>query len=108
MATCVYYGTELKLNIGIEPIDGVSMESYDFNVEILSNTNFGQNKIVIKKEDAIKVDSDNYIVTFDTSKLQTGNVICKIIAHIPDSDFKDGYRTEIAKIDTGIKIVKIP
>lgn len=31
---------------------------------------------------------------------------CKVAAYIPDADFEDGLRTDIAAIDTRISIIK--
>lgn len=99
----VYQGTEIKLNVNIEPMLDVSMESYDFKVEIYT---FPSKVLTFNKSDAIRVDSNNYIVLVDTSLLGEGDVKCKVTAHIPDDDFKDGFRTEIAVTNVGINIVK--
>lgn len=103
MATQVFLGTELKLNINIEPIGNVTMDDYDFEVEIYCSSK----KVVdITKKEAIRVDSNNYIILIDTNVVGAGDLKCKVIAHIPDGDFEDGLRTEISIIDTGINIVK--
>ena len=99
----VYQGTEIKLNVNIEPMKGVSMESYNFNVEIYT---FPSKVLTFNKSDATRVDANNYIVLVDTSLLGAGEVKCKVTAYIPDDDFKDGLRTEIAVTNTGIDIVK--
>lgn len=100
----VFLGTELKLNINIEPMGGMSMSDYDFDIELICGS-FKKQSIVFKKENAKKVDDDNYIVCFDTTDLGVGNLTCKITAYIPDGDFKDGKRTEVTEIKTGIGIV---
>lgn len=103
MATQVFLGTELKLNINIEPIGDVTMDDYDFEVEIYCSSK----KVVdITKKEAIRVDSNNYIILIDTNVVGAGDLKCKVIAYIPDNDFADGLRTEISIIDTGINIVK--
>ena len=105
MAQKIFLGTELKLNINIEPIGGMTMDDYDFEVEVICGS-FKKSSIVIKKEEAKKVDSNNYLICFDTAGLGAGKVMCRVTAHIPDGDFADGKRTEITEIDTGIEIVK--
>lgn len=103
MSNKVFLGTELKLNINIEPIGDVTTDDYDFEVEIYCSSK----KVVdITKKEAIRVDSNNYIILIDTNVVGAGDLKCKVIAHIPDSDFADGLRTEISIIDTGINIVK--
>lgn len=103
MATTIFLGTELKLNINIEPAGEFTMDSYDFEVEVFCST---KKTIVISKEDAIRIDENNYVVLIDTEELGAGDVKCKVIAHIPDFDFPDTLRTEVVGIDTGIRVVK--
>lgn len=99
----VYQGTELKLNIGIEPVGGLTMDEYDFSIEVYCY----QNKaITFAKRDAIRVDANNYMVAVDTSATGAGELKCKVSALIPDGDFKDGFRKEIAIVDTDITIVR--
>jgi hypothetical protein len=103
MATNVFLGTELKLNINIEPIGAVTMEDYDFEVEVYCSA---KKVIVIPKSEAIKVDSNNYIVLVDTNVVGAGELKCKITAHIPDGDFADRGRTEVVVCTTNITITK--
>ena len=113
----VYLGTELKLRVGIEPMGGLHMEDYNFDIEAYCN-----DKSVVKaskrkdpqtKEDvltnlvAIDGDEDNYIALIDTSVIGVGKLKCRVVAYIPDTDFTDdGVRTEVVVMDTGITIVK--
>lgn len=99
----LFIGTELKLNINIEPIGDVTMEDYDWQVDVYCST---KRIVTIPKTDAIKVDSSNYIIRVNTEELGAGELKCKVTAHIPDADFEDGIRNEIAAIDTGITIIK--
>lgn len=99
----VYQGTELKLNIGIEPVGGLTMDEYDFTVEVYC---FQNKAIKYSKADAIRVDANNYMVLVDTTSTGVGELKCKVTAQIPDGDFKDGIRTEIEMVSTNITIVK--
>lgn len=101
--TKIFLGTELKLNINIEPIGELTMDDYDWSVEAYCST---RNTVVIKKKDAIRMDSDNYVILVDSAIIGSGDIKCRITAYIPDGDFHDGLRTEIVGIDTGITIVK--
>ena len=114
----VFLGTELKLNIKIDPIpkhpdqeveegDDMewNMEDYDFEVEVFCSP---KKVITITKEEAIPVDKNNYIVLVNTEDIGTGTMKVKVIAHIPDGDFyaSDNARTEVSIKDTGIEIIK--
>lgn len=100
MTTKVFYGSELKLNINIKPISDYTMDDYDFEVNVC-------NKVIITKEEAIRVDEDNYVICLDTKKLGLGAIRCTVTAYIPDEDFgDDGHRTEVVSVDTGITVVK--
>ena len=101
----VFQGTELKLNVHIEPLGELTMDDYHFRVDIISGT-FKKQSLTIDKEQARRVDDSNYAVCFDTSSLGTGRLKCRITAEIPDGDFEDGFRTEITEVDTGIDIIK--
>ena len=98
-----FIGTELKLNIHIEPIGDTTMDDYDFEVEVYCSP---KRPIIISKANAIRVDSDNYIVLVDTNVVGAGDLKCKVTAHIPDGDFPDQLRTEVVCVDTGINIIK--
>ena len=103
MKTEVFLGTELKLNVNIEPLGKVTMDDFDFEVEAYCNPS---KSLVILKKDSIRVDENNYIVRVDTNKVGLGYLKCKVTANIPDTDFSDGRRTEVDSVCTGIVIVK--
>lgn len=98
-----FIGTELKLNINIEPIGDITMDDYDFEVQVYCSI---KRVITIQKKDAIRVDQNNYMVLVDTSETGAGDLKCKVTAHIPDGDFNDGLRTEVVAVSTGITIIK--
>lgn len=99
----IIYGSEIKLNINIKPIDSLHMSDYDFNVVFFTNT---ESKIVMNKDQCKKVDDDNYLALLDTTKLGLGKLKMKITAYLPDIDFDDELRTEVIQETTGIQIVK--
>lgn len=99
----IFIGTELKLNINIEPIRTVTMDSYDFEVEVYCSP---KKTIIVKKNDAIRIDESNYVILIDTNVVGAGDLKCKVTAQIPDADFSDMIRTEVVAMDTGIKIIK--
>lgn len=102
----IYSGTEIKLNINIEPIGAYKMKDYNFDIEAFC---MPQKKVIIHKSDSDRVkyqDDNNYVVLIDTSGLGTGMLKCKVIAYIPDADFEDKTRTEVTTIGTNIRILK--
>lgn len=98
-----FIGTELKLNIHIDPLGELTMDDYDFTVEVYCTV---KKALVINKADAIRIDENNYIVLVDSAIIGAGDVKCKVTAHIPDFDFPDTIRTEIVGIDTGIEVIR--
>lgn len=99
----IFIGTELKLNINIEPIGSTTMDNYDFEVEVYCSI---KRIVTIQKKDAIRIDESNYVVLVDTKETGAGDLKCRVTAHIPDDDFADGFRTEVVGLDTGINIIK--
>lgn len=99
----IYYGTELKLSVSIDPIQGLKMADYDFVVDLYTSTA----KVVSQpKAQLIKIDDNTFVARVDTKQLGTGRVRCKITAFIPDGDFEgDKRRTEVCIVDTGINII---
>ena len=103
MGNEICLGTEIKLNVHIKPIDGVTMDDYSFVANIYCSPS---KMIAINKDEAIRIDESNYVCRIDTSNIGIGRLKCKIVAQISDGDFDDGIRTEISVIDTGIDIVR--
>lgn len=97
----VEIGTELKINLNIDPVGAFTMDSYDWEAEVFS---CGE-ALHIDKSEAIRVDDSNYMLLIDTNKTGAGTLKCKVTARIPDSDFPDMYRTEVNTINTGVEIV---
>lgn len=98
----VYFGSEIKLNIGIEPIGPHHMRDYDFDCEFYCYAN---RKVVLRKDAMIEQDQDNYLAVLDSKSLGTGELKCKITAYVPDADSEDDVRTEVLVLDTGLQII---
>lgn len=101
--TEIVIGSEFKLNVNIEPIEEFTMDDYDWYVEVYCSA---KRVLSLPKETAIRIDNNNYVVIVDSEKLGAGDVKCKVVALIPDFDFPDTTRKEVAMVDTGINIVK--
>lgn len=94
-------GTEKKLVVSIDPIEGLHMSGYNFTVEA-----YTRGKILsIPKSKTKKIDDDNYAVCVDTAQIGKGRMMIKVIAQIPDADFDDLLRTEISIVDTRIDVI---
>ena len=97
-------GTELKINVHVEPIDGLHMSGYDFECVFFVYKN---RSLVVRKNDMTKMDDDNYIAKVDTEKVGVGSLKMKFIAEIPDSDMNDGLRKEVELVDLNIPIIPV-
>lgn len=98
-------GTEFKLNVHLEPLDGLHMSDYDFEVALYVYTN---RKVVFQKSKLKKVDDDNYLLmveTADALRIGRGRINAEITAYIPDSDFSDGLRTEKLVLCTDVTAI---
>lgn len=96
-------GTELKINVHLDRLDGYRMSDIDFTCDFFIYPN---HKITVSKESMVKVDDDNYVACFDSAKLGIGRIMCKVTAYIPDADFEDGLRTEVETVETNVTITK--
>lgn len=103
----VFLGSTIKLNVNIEPIGGVSMSQYPWNIKIYCNPS---KTVTIQSTETTKVkegsDDNNYIVLVDTTELGPGKIKCVITAYIPDAHIDKG-RPEVVAIDTGIEIIRV-
>lgn len=114
----VIEGTEIKLQISVEPMGDFTLADYDFEIYLVGG---GFKKTTLTYEKVGKATENNYkissgltiaedgkscIVAFNTADLGVGAVTAQIKAYIPDGAFGDRKRTEIAELKTGIDIIK--
>lgn len=97
-------GTVLKINVRVDPIDGMHMSEYGFECVFYVYKN---RPLVVKKNEMTKVDEDNYIAEVDSAKVGAGNLLMKFVAEIPDSDMNDGFRKEVELVDLNISIIPV-
>lgn len=98
----VISGTEIKMNVHIDPLGHLHMSDYDFECKFYI---FAKKAVIITKADMVKLDDDNYLVLVDTTDLGIGKLHLTLTAQIPDADFRNTMRREIACVDTGITVV---
>lgn len=90
-------GTEYKISIHLDEIDGYHMSDYDFEASVYV---FKNKEVKIGKQEMKREDDDNYLLVIDTEKAMVigrGAVNVEVTAYVPDADFGDGTRTEIIK-----------
>lgn len=97
-------GTIFKLNLHMEPMDGVHLADIDWEVDAYADGAFNK-RITIKKQNARKVDEDNYIIAVDSAVGGAGEYSLTLTAYFPDGDCPNGIRVERASTKTGVKIV---
>lgn len=100
----IVLGTELKINVHVDPIDELHMSDYDFECAFYIYKN---KRVVFKKSEMKRVDDDNYLALINSENaviLGRGKLNMEITAYIPDGDFKDGLRTEISAVCTDVII----
>ena len=90
----IYIGTELKYIVEIGAA-GFSMLNDRFCVDIMR----GPNALHFEKDDMEVDEQGNWYVCFDSLALGTGKVTAKVTAFVPDTDYPDGLRTEVQKMD---------
>lgn len=95
-------GTEEKFNLYIAPLSDLHAADYDFSVKAYSNK---RARLIIPKSECLLVDNDNFIVRVDTSAIGLGRITLEVTAYVPDNDFPDGLRTEIARYVTNTTVI---
>lgn len=102
MANTSIIGTEEKFSVRIEPLGDIHAMDYDFNIKVYSNK---QANVIIPKDDVIFESADTFTILVDTSALGLGVITIEVTAYIPDTDFPDKLRTEIARYITDTQII---
>lgn len=100
----IILGTEAKIRLVIEPIGTHTPGEMDWSVELYTNP---KKKVVVSKDDcsAIENDDNAFYVPFDSTEVGIGDLNADVIAYVPDRAFKDGKRTEIARIESIATII---
>lgn len=104
----IFLGTELKLKITMEPIDGYNLEDCDFYCLVYCVEGSKKHIILNKGDSRVKqVDENSYVLLVDSCKLGAGTIKIKVVVNIPDADFSspgDGFRREVTVVNTNISI----
>lgn len=86
----IYAGTDLKFRVTAE-IVGFSMKKDDFS--IIVKNRWGQVKYIIKKEEMLTDDNDNFYFTMDD--VQNGTYYSTFNAKREDTDFEDDIQSVV-------------
>ena len=90
--TSTYYvGTDLKFLISIEA-SGFSMDEDHYSVVLRC----GGKEV---PGDVVEGDNNEHYLIIDSSQFGSGTLKMIVYAEVPDEDFPDGARTEVAAID---------
>lgn len=88
-----YIGSEQKYRVTLRA-DGFDMDRDDYEIIITS----GKKTITLHRPDVLIDDKGNHYIAIDTTGFKRGDVYATVYAYVPDEDFPDGVRTEIAKV----------
>lgn len=97
-------GTMLKIGITANIGDGIHLSDVDFSCTFY-NENRANAKQQFSKSQMIEIDDDNYMGVVDTKILGTGKYGVILDVDVPDDNVEGGYRKEVVRFSTGIKVV---
>lgn len=98
-----YLGSEEEINISLDPIDGYAMADYDFTIEVYCSS---LKKQIFTKEQATKIDDNNYTVIVETIKIGVGDVKIRVVGRIPNISYPGRYRDVVTYLDPNMRIVR--
>lgn len=96
-------GSDVKILIDAELPDGLKMEDVSFTVTVY-NANEKDVKKVYPKAECLLTEYGNYIVLVDSEELGIGIYMVKATFHIPDTDYPNGYRKEVIRINPHVRV----
>ena len=98
-----YLGSEEEVIISLDLIDGYAMAEYDFTIEVYCSS---LKKQIFTKQQARRIDDNNYSVIVDTNIIGVGDVKIRVVGRIPNSSYPDGYREVVTYLDPNTRIVR--
>lgn len=99
----VCLGEEAKLRLNIQPIGGVPVDSFDFEVRAFVH----EGRYYEVRKDQMEMDGDGaFLFIVDTAQVGVGVMLAKVIAHVPDLLVGDGIRQVQSVIATNIYIYR--
>ena len=96
-------GSDIKILIAAELPNELTLKDVDFSVTVY-NTSIADKQKTYPKADCIDTEEGDYVVLVDSEELGIGQYQCKLIVHIPDTDYPTGYRKEAIKINPYVRV----
>ncbi|MBR6732149.1 MAG: hypothetical protein IKL91_05495 [Bacteroidales bacterium] len=97
-------GLDFKLKITQPTInDKYNLSNTEWSVDVFVSSS---SVLTIEKDEAKKVDDNNYLIPVESSKLGAGKYYTILTIKVPDSDFAKGYRTESWQRYSGVTVYK--
>ena len=96
-------GSQIKILIAASLPDNLTLFNVDFDV-VVYNDDKKDKKKEYAKNDCILTDDMDYVVLIDSDELGVGTYMVKLAVYIPDTDFPDGKRKEVIRINPNVKV----
>lgn len=96
-------GSQIKILIAASLPDNLTLFDVDFDVAVYNDDKKDQQK-KYKKTECILTDEYDYVVLVDSDDLGVGTYMVKLTVYIPDTDFPDGRRKEVIRINPNVKV----
>lgn len=96
-------GSQIKILIAASLPDNLTLFDVDFDVVVYNDDKKDKQK-KYKKTECILTDESDYVVLIDSDELGVGTYMVKLTIYIPDTDFPDGKRKEVIRINPNVKV----
>lgn len=96
-------GSQIKILIEAVLPDNLTLFDVDFDVVVYNDDKKDQKK-KYKKKECILTDEYDYVVLVDSDELGVGTYMVKLTVYITDTDFPDGRRKEVIRINPNVKV----
>ena len=96
-------GSQIKILIAASLPNNLTLFDVDFDVVVYNDDKKDQQK-KYKKTECILTDEGDYVVLVDSDELGVGTYMVKLTVYIPDTDFPDGRRKEVIRINPNVKV----
>lgn len=87
-----YLGEDIKLGFCIKPIDGMTLDDFNWSIKLWCNSN---NVVSLKKSDTISKGNGKYVICINTEDYGVGVLQFRMDADVIDTDFENKIRKQI-------------
>lgn len=96
-------GSQIKILIAATLPDNLTLFDVDFDVVVYNDDKKDQQK-KYKKTECVLTDESDYVVLVNSDEFGVGTYMVKLTVYIPDTDFPDGRRKEVIRINPNVKV----